>query len=326
MERKHNNPSTFIYSTIILSKEALSASFKKARQYKRLDRVISALPILIAAGALATHAVQEVSANNEELAVQPKQEKRIGKLKIANPNPLHWNYQGMMEDLIDLTPTAIPNNINIEIPTRTSTSTPTLTATATKTPTLTPTLTNTPTPTETATETPTPEPTETVTPAPQPTETPKEAIAPNTNVSDEGYDDGSCEVGPVAEIGVATWFGDADSECVGCSPRNNFGQRITRSGIPYNPNANIIAVRVYPGNWAPVIPMNTRLLITNRETGESAEVVAADTGTFNFASINGERIVADMSPAVRNQINQLKIARNPRADVSITKIVLNYCR
>lgn len=153
MERKHNNPAIFLNSTVALSKEALSASFKKARQYRYIDRVVTALPILIAAGSLIVHSVQDVDATNQELAIQPRQEEKIGKLKVANPNPLHWNYQGMLEDLIDLTPTTIPNNINIEIPTQTPTNTLTPTKTATSTATFSP------TPTETPTQTPTPEPT-----------------------------------------------------------------------------------------------------------------------------------------------------------------------
>ena len=59
------------------------------------------------------------------------------------------------------------------------------------------------------------------------------------------------------------------------------------NGEPLDDNRATIAF-----NW---LPMNTRVLVTNLDTGQSIEAVVTDTGGFN--SLNR---IADLTPAVAN--------------------------
>lgn len=114
-------------------------------------------------------------------------------------------------------------------------------------------------------------PTQTITPTPTVTQATRPTKAP-----EKWQHNGRVWIGKVSHYSRAG--------CLGCSPTLTMA-----NGQPLDDNAMTIAF-----NW---LPMNTRVRITNLDTGVSVEATVTDTGGFNRLGR-----MADLVPAVANAL------------------------
>jgi rare lipoprotein A (peptidoglycan hydrolase) len=97
--------------------------------------------------------------------------------------------------------------------------------------------------------------------------------------------------------GKASWYGEADHECLGCR-----ADRLMANGERFNENARTVAFNR--------LPLGSRVIVTNLTNGESVEAIVTDTG--GFEQLDDPRII-DLSKATAQLIGceglcQVKVA------------------
>ena len=102
---------------------------------------------------------------------------------------------------------------------------------------------------------------------------------------------------PVQLEGIATWYGSADSECLGCRK-----DRLMANGKKLDDTALIVACGV--GGSCKVFPLGSKVKIINLENMMTVEAVVSDTG--GFAKYNR---ILDVTKAVRDRLNMAGMAR-----------------